>query len=1193
MQTFVDATLDAAAVTKNGVVYENVSGANVLRLGRQGATFKPGPAAPAPATGTNLGTPDLVVRTAVADFNGDGQIDYVGGLADGTTKVYRNFSADNRDPLDTGDPNAPPWNDPNYFLAPKFLPSTVLSTSGFARMILAAGDFNGDGRPDIVRFNAQNAGANLAQSIHVFLNTGNNGSGDPQFPSFYTGNFAAADLTKLQTMPMPGRNTSVVVVDYNNDRKLDILISSTLGTGGTIHRFRNECTLLVPPPAVPPPTPLPCTNNPRFSYDGDLIADLNAGTSLPTFAYEDFDGDGARDLVVGSPDCCVSVANSLRMYKGQLAPPGTINTTSFDSLEFPGDAVVMLAEDFSRDGKIDLIVGTDGDAGPVAGGQGFYYKNNGTGQPLLDPTTPTVYPTAKIVSNGSPLIDFDIGMAFNYDNDPLGTVDLILGTDSALTNYKLFSNRSGILFNNTSDVISGALDLGPLATTEMVVTTGRLRPTVNLNGGTVQWSMSNLTIDPVVFTPAVTCPDNAAELCVTFPRPMGREIRWKAELTSDPTQTLSPEVVRVDVKFDYTRATEHYQAGVVAQDGVAYVGAFRVPGQRGKLYAVSGDLGQTYWEAGAVLDAMNDNERHIYTVAADGTTRLDFLFGVSGTNDTGLFAMGVYGAIVDWARSARFGVGNTGIPPTKLGSIETSTPAVIGKPGLAPWYVFADATERAAIDSFVAAQSNRVPVVLFGSKDGMIHAIRNDPTLIADARNGREAWAVIPHPVAVTMLSDFIDNATTDPPDLLITGYPDGSPSVADVKIGVSMRTVAVVGSGGGGTSFSAFDITETIDPSGPTVFGPTPLWYKTPLDAGAATAKPAIIRVSIGGVERHIVVVGTGLDATETAPPYTKGRWVEAYDIAAGAGDPPLWRAKTACPVTSNIVAFETDDDNGITPPPPLDGYIDRVVFADKCGYIYQVDPGQDLSGGIMSNTGLGAIPALPAPADPDQLIALFSTADTANGVDGSVAGDPTTSEERPIVGTIAARTDVTGDMVLFFGTGGLTEFDTRYHNEFFAIYAKNGVVRSKLIGGCNGGPRACEKFYGGVTITAEQVIMARTIDPLVGTGTCDDGSTVVQGVKVNANPAIDPTVDVDNFLDALPAQTLDSAAVSKSLYARGGAIYLSVQSGQIIQIGQTNAATAGAETASGSRAGMGQGQGGNIGTDKALTLMAWRQIF
>ena len=27
----------------------------------------------------------------------------------------------------------------------------------------------------------------------------------------------------------------------------------------------------------------------------------------------------------------------------------------------------------------------------------------------------------------------------------------------------------------------------------------------------------------------------------------------------------------------------------------------------------------------------------------------------------------------------------------------------------------------------------------------------------------------------------------------------------------------------------------------------------------------------------------------------------------------------------------------------PKLDGFIDRIVFADKCGYVYKLDPGVD----------------------------------------------------------------------------------------------------------------------------------------------------------------------------------------------------------------------------------------------------------
>src|SRR5262249_33161064 len=140
----------------------------------------------------------------------------------------------------------------------------------------------------------------------------------------------------------------------------------------------------------------------------------------------------------------------------------------------------------------------------------------------------------------------------------------------------------------------------------------------------------------------------------------------------------------------------------------------------------------------------------------------------------------------------------------------------------------------------------------------------------------------------------------------------------------------------------------------------------------------------------------------------------------------------------------------------PTLNGYIDRVVFADKCGYVYKLNPAADLSGGWYQNTGMGSIPANTTPDGKVQW-ALFSTRLST----GALAAD------RAIAGTIAARTDSSTRMVLFFGTGGIESVPATSANAFFAIYADTGDIRSRVLGTCNNGN--CEKFYGGVVVTPQ----------------------------------------------------------------------------------------------------------------------------
>ena len=134
-------------------------------------------------------------------------------------------------------------------------------------------------------------------------------------------------------------------------------------------------------------------------------------------------------------------------------------------------------------------------------------------------------------------------------------------------------------------------------------------------------------------------------------------------------------------------------------------------------------------------------------------------------------------SVIDWARGARFGVGNAGIALSKLGAVETSTPAVLTKPELPPWYLFADAGQRAKVDAFIAANANRVNLALFGSRDGFVHAIYTMPDDVNNTKNGKEAWGFVPPIVAAGLVPDYSNSLSGT---LVSSSYPDGSVTLAE-----------------------------------------------------------------------------------------------------------------------------------------------------------------------------------------------------------------------------------------------------------------------------------------------------------------------------------------------------------------------------------------------------------------------------
>jgi hypothetical protein len=1163
--TFTGNALDTSTPVKSGIIFATSGGSARLQLESSTGLFK----------ATGLGTSDQTVFAAPADFNNDGWTDFVGtGETNGFLKVFRNTVAS------TPEPN---WDDVNAVRESSFAVSTQLvgSVNATRWRPTAAGDFNGDGWPDVIRLEAAQYGQ--PTTAQIWLNAKvNDATGNPSFLAPYAAMAAGSATSQFQYQNWGG--TNIVVTDYNNDRKLDVLVGGASAASGgvsSIRIFLNQCTLVAPLPIGTPATgPLPCATTPTFAtlLSGGVPVTLGPGLgfpaaagNVPVFAYDDVDNDGFRDLVVGGPNCCATAASRLRLFRGVAG--GNVDTTSPQSITFPGGATAVFLADFSGDGRKDLIVGTDNfNYNPGGGAFTYYWINNGTAMPFSTAPAVLTNQTDKALVNpstGTTTADFDVGFVFDYDHDPNHSLDLMIADGNHSASFFVLANRAVSQYVQCGFVESDVLALGAIANTEMVVTAARIHPTVNLNGGTVTFYLSNES--PANWVQANACGDASGDLCATFPHPVGHDIRWKAQLCSNAGQTRTPELRGLDVSFDYNQASDHFRSGVIVSDGVAYMGGFRQPGYRGHLFAVNAGLDRTYWDAATSIDAVADGSRKIYTATTAGDARVDFTAG-NASSAALQSTLGVAGdanalAIVNWVRSTRFGI--DGLSKSRLGAIETSTPAILTPPGLPIWWVYASILEKNRHDQFRTAQSGRPQLVLFGSRDAMIHAVRTVPSNMAAAPSGSEAWAFIPSKIASGLAADYTDSLAGS--ITVARSYPDGSPTLGDYrKADGTYGTMAIVSSGNGGQSLAALDVTRTIDPANGTVLGPTPLWEAIPggADAGQGLTKPVLIRVRISGAERFLVVAATGLSPDNPSAPWTKGRIVTAYDAPTGA---VMWKFKAACPVTSDLMSFETDDATELGGP-GFDGYMDRVMFGDACGNLYKVDPARSLGNNWNDNTGLGTF-EVESPLNGVHQYALFSTRRTANAL----------GAEAPIAGTLGATPDeTTGRMTVYFGTGGLENFPSATRNEFYAVYTDDGTIRSKERGECSSG--RCEKFYGGVIVTSEQVIFTRTMDPTVGTGTCDRGSSTIQAMQLAA--------DADGDFQEVFTRAIGSAVMG-ALYGDAGALYFANYGGESVRIGTPRAANAGGDSSASQAPPVLANTPNNTGTTSALSLLGWRQVF
>ena len=291
---------------------------------------------------------------AVGDLNGDGRPDIaaVGRFSSNVVVLFN-----------TTEPGA---------VTPSFSPFTAFPVGSSNRSV-AMGDLNGDGRPDLVVTNYNDA------TLSVLLNTTAPGAAVPSFSgqtTFATGNapysvaigdlngdgkpdvavanYHSAFLSILLNTMAPGAAVpslapqqqenvgsngplSIVIADVNNDGKPDIA-TANWGIGNA---------------TVLENTTSPGSSTVSFSKP---VA-LPAGSRPYSIAIADLNGDGRPDVAVAN-----SAANSLSVVLNLTAPSAQIlslTTPTFADPEFitnqPYPGAVAVA-DLNGDGKPDVVV---------------------------------------------------------------------------------------------------------------------------------------------------------------------------------------------------------------------------------------------------------------------------------------------------------------------------------------------------------------------------------------------------------------------------------------------------------------------------------------------------------------------------------------------------------------------------------------------------------------------------------------------------------------------------------------------------------------------------------------------------------------------------------------------------------------------------------------------------------------------
>lgn len=264
-----------------------------------------------------------------------------------------------------------------------------------------------------------------------------------------------------------------------------------------------------------------------------------------------------------------------------------------------------------------------------------------------------------------------------------------------------------------------------------------------------------------------------------------------------------------------------------------------------------------------------------------------------------------------------------------LGDIVNSGVAYAGAPS--------NSIADTGYSAFYTANLTRTPAVYVGANDGMLHAF--------NGTTGNELFAYIPSWFGSKLAAlTSITYANSH------QSYLDGSPVVAEAKVGSNWKTVLVSGTGGGGKGVFALDVTNPASFTASNV-----MWEFTnadDADLGFVTGKPQILKLRTSApaattaTYKYFAVFGSGVNnyVSDAAGIFSSTGQPALFilDLSKAAGS--AWTLgtnyyKISLPIDSTLSATKATGLINFDASRGLAGELTQVYMGDLHGNLWKLD--------------------------------------------------------------------------------------------------------------------------------------------------------------------------------------------------------------------------------------------------------------